>query len=63
MDLLLDAGELDQLRGELVGVQRLERILVLQLGDQQGQELVEVVAELALVGSGLAGARWRWPWR
>ena len=55
MDLLLDAGELDQLRGELVGVQRLQRILVLQLGDQQGQKLVEVVAELALVGRRLAG--------
>ena len=35
LELLLDAGELHELLGELVGVERIERVLVLQLRRQQ----------------------------
>ena len=35
LPLLLDAGELHQLLGKLVGVERIERVLVLQLRRQQ----------------------------
>ena len=38
VDLLLDLGELHELLGELVGVERFERVLVLQLRGQQPQE-------------------------
>ena len=46
VELLLDAGEFDQLLGELVGVERIERVLVLQLRRQQGQEALEVAGDL-----------------
>src|SRR5690606_31074976 len=39
--LLLDAGHLGQLGGEFVGIDRRQRILVLQLGGQQRQEGLE----------------------
>ena len=51
LELLLDAGELHQLLGELVGVERIERVLVLQLGRQQGQEALEVSGERAAVST------------
>ena len=35
---LLDAGELHQLLGELIGVERVQRVLVLQLRGEQLQE-------------------------
>ena len=50
MQLLLDAGELHELRSELVGVERIERVLVLQLGGQQRQEGLEIVGESRLDG-------------
>ena len=46
LELLLDAGELDELLGELVGVQRIERVLVLQLRRQELQEGLEVSGQL-----------------
>ena len=46
VELLLDAGEFDQLLGELVGVERAERILVLQLGRQQLQKALKVAGDL-----------------
>jgi len=44
VDLLLDAGELDQLLSKLVGVERAQRILILQLSRQQLQEALKVPA-------------------
>ena len=38
LHLLLDAGELHELLGELIGVERIERVLVFQLRGQQLQE-------------------------
>jgi hypothetical protein len=35
VDLLLDRSEFDQLLRELIGIERIERILVLQLRGQQ----------------------------
>ena len=46
VDLLLDTGEFDELLGELVGVERAERVLILQLGRQQLQEALEVAGDL-----------------
>jgi hypothetical protein len=43
---LLNPGELDQLLGELVGVERRERILVLQLCGQQLEKGIEIAGEL-----------------
>ena len=51
-NLLLDTGEGHELGGELVGVQRIERILVLQLGHQQVEEPAEFLFELV---AGLRG--------
>ena len=48
VDLLLDAGELDQLRGELGRVHRIERVLNSELRHQEVQELVQVVLELGV---------------
>ena len=45
VDLLFNAGESDQLLGKLCRVHRVQRILVLQLRRQQGQELVKVRAQ------------------
>jgi hypothetical protein len=53
-DLLFDAGELHQLFGELVRVHRLERVLVLDLRGEDGEEGVEVVS------TALACASRRW---
>ena len=55
--LLLDAGELDELLGELVGVERVERILILELGGQQRQEGLEVPGDRALIDPGSARRR------
>jgi hypothetical protein len=38
VDLLLDRSKLDELLGELVGVERIERILILQLRGQQARK-------------------------
>ena len=46
VDLLLDRGEFDELLGELVGVERGERILVLQLRGQQLQKRIEIAGDL-----------------
>src|SRR4029077_8038433 len=46
VDLLLDGRELDQLLGELIGVERIERILVLQLRGQEFQEGIEIAGQL-----------------
>ena len=46
VELLLDPGELHELLGELVGIQRIQRILVLQLRGQQLQERREVSGDL-----------------
>ena len=46
LELLFDAGELHELLGELVGVQRIERILVLQLCREQRQKRLKVSGEL-----------------
>ena len=65
VELLLDAGEFDQLLGELVGVERIERVLVLQLRRQQRQEALEIAGDLLRrqrVGRrGRRGARRRRP--
>ena len=57
LDRLLDRAELDELRGELVGVHRRERVLVLELGGQELQEAVEVVREADLALGGTARGR------
>ena len=44
-ELLLDAGKLHELLGELVGVERIERVLVLQLRGQQRQEGLEIIRD------------------
>jgi hypothetical protein len=44
-ELLLDAGKLHQLLGELVGVERIHRILVLELRGQQRQEGLEIIRD------------------
>jgi len=41
----LDTGEFDELLGELVGIQRVERVLVLQLRGQQRQKSLKVVGD------------------
>src|SRR6202021_1427835 len=46
VELLLDAGEFDELLGKLVGVERIEWILILQLRRQQGQEALKVAGDL-----------------
>jgi len=46
IDLLLDRGKLHQLLGELVGIERRGRILVLQLGGQQLKEFVEIARQI-----------------
>ena len=58
--MLLDLGELHQLLCELVGVERIERILVFQLRRQQLQERCKVAGDLGVVdriGDGAAGGR------
>ena len=45
LELLLDRGELDELLGEGIGVQRIQRILVLELCGQERQERIEVVGD------------------
>src|SRR6202034_1127507 len=61
VELLLDAGEFNQLLGELVGVERIERILVLQLRRQQGQKALKIAGDLLgsqrVGGSGPRGRR------
>jgi hypothetical protein len=46
VELLLHAGEFDELLGELVGVERAERILVLQLRRQELQKALEIASDL-----------------
>ena len=46
VELLLDAGEFNELLGELVGIQRIEWVLVLQLRRQQLQEALKVAGDL-----------------
>ena len=59
LELLLDLGELDQLLGELVGVERIERVLVLQLRGEQLQEGGEIAGDGAVVDrAGDGGGRW-----
>jgi hypothetical protein len=50
LELLLNGGELHQLLGELVGIQRIERILVLQLRRQQRQKGLKVSRERGVGG-------------
>ena len=45
LELLLDLRELHELLGELVGVERVERVLVLELRRQQCQEGLEIRRE------------------
>src|SRR6516162_3003084 len=45
VDLLLDRGELDELLGELVGVERRKWVLVLKLRGEQYQEGIEVAGD------------------
>jgi cell division protein FtsI/penicillin-binding protein 2 len=45
LELLFHAGELHQLLGELVGVQRIERVLVLELRGQDREERVKVLRD------------------
>ena len=58
LELLLDLRELHELRGELVGVERIERVLVLELRGEQRQEGLEVAGDACP-----CPRRWRWPWR
>ena len=46
LELLLDGSKFDQLLGELVGVQRIQRVLVLQLRGQQRQEGLEIAGDV-----------------
>ena len=48
LELLLDLRELHELLGELVGVQRIERVLVLELRRQQLQEGLKLPASVSL---------------
>ena len=43
--MLLDPGELHELLGELVGVERIERVLVLELRGQQRQKGLEIAGD------------------
>ena len=45
-----------KLLGELIGIERIERILVLQLRGQQGQKRIEIVGELRQPGIARTGA-------
>ena len=54
VDLLLDRGKFDQLLGELIGIERIERILVLQLRGQELQKRIEITGQL-LRGIGAGG--------
>ncbi len=47
--LLLDLRELHQLLGELIGVERIQRILIFQLRRQQLQERGEIAGDLGVV--------------
>jgi hypothetical protein len=51
----VDRSELDELLSELIGVERVERILILQLRRQQSQERIEIVGELRQPGIARAG--------
>ena len=55
-------GELDQLLGELIGIERIERVLVLQLRGQKGQEGVVVAGELLRSPEMLPPSLLRWNW-
>jgi hypothetical protein len=59
VDLLLDRSEFDQLLRELIGIERIERILVLQLRGQQLQERIEITGQLlrGAAAGGLCGGR------
>jgi hypothetical protein len=46
VDLLLDRSKFDQLLRKLIGIERIERILVLQLRGQELQERVEIAGQL-----------------
>jgi len=52
---LLDTRKLDELLGELVGVERIERILILQLRGQQRQEGLEVARDRTVIDAGGIG--------
>jgi hypothetical protein len=54
VDLLLDRSKLDQLLRKLIGIERIERILVLQLRGQELQKRIEIAGEL-LRGVGAGG--------
>ena len=54
VDLLLDRGEFDQLLSELTGIERGERILVLQLRGQQLEKGIEIAGESAAMRHCLA---------
>ena len=56
-ELLLDLRERHELRGELVGVERREWVLVLELRGQQGQEGLEISRQRRTRGRGEARAR------
>ena len=61
LELLLDAGELHELLGELVGVERIERVLVLQLRRQQRQKGLEIVRRAPpSPSSPWWSLRWNW---
>ena len=59
LELLLDLRELHELLGELVGVERVERILVLELRGQQLQEGLEVAGDGLAIDADRAGLRGR----
>ena len=46
VDLLLDGGKFDELLGKLIGVEWVQRILILQLGGQKLQKGIEIAGEL-----------------
>ena len=50
LDLLLDRSELHELLRELVRVERIERVLVLELGRQKKEERIEVLRDRLAVG-------------
>ena len=45
VDRLLNLAERDELAGELIGIERRERVLILELRRQQGQESLEIAAQ------------------